>query len=412
MRPVVGVICEYDPFHIGHARQFALIRRQLPDAYIVCVMSGCFTQRGMPTLFAPAFRAETALRAGADAVLELPCAFAVREAENFAVGGVSLLNALGCVTHLSFGLETDNLPQLQAAAAVLETPDDLFTDTLRVSLANGSPFSAAQADAVAASLTADRGDDSTSPEALSHLLAQPNNILGICYLRALLRLKSSILPLPVLRVGRYHASALTREGYPSATAVRKAYLSDDLSAAEQACGYPLTGIPCHRPEALDTVLLHQLRGIDADALRALPDCTEGLENRIIKASRAAVNRADLLACLKTRRYTYARLNRLAAHALLGITTDLLTSHPLPEYARLLGFRRESRELLTAFYGSPIPIIAKAADGNPANPLYALDARAYDLWALGAGLPAGLMYKQKIVKYEYFTQRANPLETEI
>ena len=397
MRPVVGVICEYDPFHIGHARQFTLIRQQLSDAYIICVMSGCFTQRGMPALFAPAFRAEAALRAGADAVLELPCAFAVREAENFALGGVSLLNALGCVTHLSFGLETDNLPQLQAAAAVLETPDSVFSDTLHASLANGSPFSAAQAVAVASSLTAVHGIDFPSPDALSHLLAQPNNILGICYLRALLRLKSSILPLPVLRVGRYHASEFTREGFPSATAVRKAYLSDDFPAAEQACGYPLTGIPRHCPDALDTLLLYRLRSMDADALRTLPDCTEGLENRITKAARVAVSRTDLLARLKTRRYAYARLSRLATHALLGITTDLLTARPVPEYARLLGFRRESRELLTAFRGSSVPVIAKAADGNPANPLYALDARAYDLWALGAELPAGLMYRQKIVK---------------
>lgn len=160
MRPVVGVICEYDPFHIGHARQFTLIRQQLPDARIVCVMSGCFTQRGMPALFAPAFRAEAALRAGADVVLELPCTFAVREAENFALSGVSLLNALGCVTHLSFGLEMENLLQLQAAAAVLETPDGIFTDTLHALLAKGSPFSAAQAEAVAASLAAGRGNDS------------------------------------------------------------------------------------------------------------------------------------------------------------------------------------------------------------------------------------------------------------
>lgn len=397
MRPVVGVICEYDPFHIGHARQFTLIRQQLPDARIVCVMSGCFTQRGMPALFAPAFRAEAALRAGADVVLELPCTFAVREAENFALGGVSLLNALGCVTHLSFGLEMENLPQLQAAAAVLETPDGFFTDTLHALLAKGSPFSAAQAEAVAASLAAGRGNDSPPPEALSRLLSQPNNILGICYLRALLRLNSNILPLPVLRVGRYHANALTREGYPSATAVRKAYLSGDLSAAEQACGYSLTGIPCHRPEALDKVLLHQLRAMDADALRTLPDCTEGLENRILKAAHTAVSRADLLSRLKTRRYTYTRLNRLAAHALLGITAHLLAAHPLPEYARLLGFRQESRELLTTFRGSSVPVIAKAADGNSANPLYALDACAYDLWALGAGLPAGLMYQQRIVK---------------
>lgn len=127
MKTAVGIICEYDPFHRGHARQFALIREQLPDAPIVCLMSGCFTQRGMPALFSPAFRAQAALRAGAAMVLELPCAFSARDAEHFALGGVSIFDRLGCITHLSFGTENPDLEKLRRAAAILETPDDLFT---------------------------------------------------------------------------------------------------------------------------------------------------------------------------------------------------------------------------------------------------------------------------------------------
>jgi len=426
MRPTVGIICEYDPFHSGHARQFALVRQTLPDARIVCVMSGCFTQRGMPALFPPAFRAQAALRAGADAVLELPCAFAVREAENFALGGVSLLNALGFITHLSFGLEADALPQLQAAAALLEAPDPVFTQTLHSTLAKGLPFVKAQADATAAALAARananatlaahanmnaaltardganatlaaRVDAGASPEVMKRLLSQPNNILGVCYLRALMRLHCSIEPLTVLREGGYHEKALVADGYPSASAVRGAFLAGDLSAAENACGYSLADEPCHKPEALDAALLYQLRRMDAAELRALPDCSEGLECRVQKAAHLAVSRADLLTRLKTRRYAYARLNRLATHALLGVTADLLNAHPVPEYARLLGFRKDSRDVLTGFKQSRIPVIAKAADGDAHNPLYVLDERAYDLWALGAGLPAGLMYRNKMIK---------------
>jgi len=152
-------------------------------------------------------------------------------------------------------------------------------------------------------------------------------------------------------------------------------------------------VPCHRPEALDAVLIHRLREMDVAALRALPDCSEGLENRLLKAAREANGRTELLALLKTRRYAYARLNRLATHALLDATAALLDAHPLPEYVRLLGFRRDGRELLSDFRQSRIPVIAKAADGDRSNGLYALDERAYDLWALGAGLPAGQMYRQ-------------------
>ena len=419
MEPIVGIICEYDPFHRGHAHQFALIQEQLPNASIVCVMSGCFTQRGSPALFSPAFRAQAALRAGASLVLELPSAFAVREAENFALGGVALLNALGCITHLCFGCETDDLALMQSIAAILEQPDETFQAALRTSLCQGQPFVAAQASAIVAALLAqpNQEDHTVAPsphpmnltlgtnssprrslnaDAVAQFVTKPNNILGICYLRALRRLHSNIQPLPVQRIGEYHASTLASTGFPSASATRKAYLSGDVAAAEDACGYPLTGELAHPPEALDRVLLHRLRNMDATALRTLPGCSEGLENRLAKAAHEANGRKSLIMMLKTRRYAYARLNRLVSHALLGITADMLTQTPLPTYVRLLGLAQGHREMLTLLRQSDIPIIAKAADGNKADPLFALDVRAYDLWALGANLPAGFMYRQPIV----------------
>ncbi|MDD3411635.1 MAG: nucleotidyltransferase family protein [Eubacteriales bacterium] len=378
MEPVVGVICEYDPFHRGHARQYALIRERLPGARIVCVMSGCFTQRGMPALFAPRFRAEAALRAGADLVLELPCAFAVREAENFALGGVSVLDQLGFVTHLSFGVEHDEPEALARAAALCEQPTQAYRADLRALLSEGRSLAAAQGAALARAL----------PESAA-LFAAPNDILALCYLRALLRLQSDMQPLPVLREGDYHAQSIGL--WPSASAVRKALLAGDRAAAEAACGYALDA-PLHAPSALDKALLYRLRGMSAAELRALPDCTEGLENRLLTAARGATDRETLLSALKTKRYAYARLNRLLTHALLGVTGELLQSQPVPSYARLLGFRKESEALLSRLKQSKIPVVAKAADGDFGDPFYQLDERAYDLWALGANQPAGLMQR--------------------
>ena len=403
MQPIVGIICEYDPFHLGHARQFALIKAKLPNARILCVMSGCFTQRGSAALFPPAFRAHAALRAGASMVLELPCAFALRDAENFALGGVSLLHQLGFVTHLSFGMEDDALPFATEVAALLENPSPIFTQALHAALATGKSFAAAQAQAVACAYA--DSSPSTAPQApialslqdtVSAAMAKPNNILGICYLRALRRLGSTILPLPVKRIGDYHASSLAASGFPSASATRKAFLAGDTAAAEAACGYPLTGVPHHRPEALDTVLLHKLRSMSTKAIQALPDCSEGLENRIAALASRATTRASLLTSIKTRRYARARLNRLLSHALLDMDATLLANHPQPHYARLLGFRKADEPCLAALRHSGIRIIAKAAHGDMREPLYALDHRAYDLWALGAGLPAGLMMRQEIV----------------
>lgn len=387
MKTAVGIICEYDPFHRGHARQFALIREQLPDAPIVCLMSGCFTQRGMPALFSPAFRAKAALRAGAAMVLELPCAFSARDAEHFALGGVSILDRLGCITHLSFGTEDPDLNRLRLAAAVLENPDEPFRLALRRALAEGKPFAAAQAGGIAA---ATRDTDTAA------LLARPNNILAVCYLRALKRLQSGIVPLPVRREGDYHGTALDSPGWPSASAARRAFLAGEPAAAEAACGYPLHDAAIHRPGALDPLLLDAVRSMSPEELRRLPDCTEGLENRLKKAAAEATSRESLLELLKTKRYTRARLNRLLTHALLGMRAELLGEHPLPGSVRLLGFRRDCERHLAMFRDSRIPVIAKASDGDRANPLHRLDERAYDLWALGAKLPAGMLYRQPIV----------------
>ncbi len=383
MRPVVGIICEYDPFHRGHAHQFELFREQLPDALIVCLMSGCFTQRGMPAVHQPRARAEAALRAGADLVLELPTAFAVRDAEHFALGGVDIFTKLGFVTHLSFGAEDDDLSLLHQASALLESPTADFENALHASLAEGLSFAAAQGAALSKCL----GDEER--------WSRPNNILALCYLRAILRMNSPLIPLPVRREGDYHAKALDANPWPSASAVRQALLNGDQAAANAACGYELPLSPICRPDALDQLLLWKLRTASAGQLLQLPDCTEGLENRLKTCAGQAVSREELLALLKTRRYAHARLSRLCTHALLDITADFLAQNAHPTYVRLLGLRRGANEATALLKQSGLKVIAKAADGDENDPLFQLDLRAYELWALGAGLPAGLMYRQGV-----------------
>lgn len=386
MQATVGIICEYDPFHRGHVRQFQLIRERLPGARIVCLMSGVFTQRGMPALHAPGARVRAALMAGADIVLELPCAFSVRDAEHFALGGVSALDKLGFITHLSFGAE-DAVDALAPAAALLESPTPAFKQALNEALGRGLSFAAAQGAALCACLPA-QGDAASPWE-------KPNNILALCYLRAIKRLKSQLLPLPVRREGDYHANSLDAPGYPSATAVRAALLREDFAEAARACGYMPLRKPVCRPDALDLLLLHTLRNADAAELGCLPDCAEGLENRLKACAARAGSREELLSMLKTRRYTRARLNRLLCHALLHIDAALLAAHPEPEYVRLLGLRRGADELTARLRLSRLPVVSKAADADMENPLMKLDVRAYELWALGAGAAQGLMFTQGV-----------------
>jgi predicted nucleotidyltransferase len=314
------------------------------------------------------------------------------------------------VTHLSYGVEDSSI-DLEAAARLREEPTEQFTAMLRWELDKGCSLAAAQGAARAACL-------GNGQDAASALWEQPNLILALCYHRALLRLNSPLQPLPVKRQGGYHDAVLpvadaaahisgslpesTHTVYPSATAVRHAYLSGDISAAEAACGYVLPAAgdvqPVCRPNALDSVLLYRLRAMTPEQLQALPLCTEGLEHRMTAAVHQATSRETLLEALKTKRYARAGLSRLCTHGLLDVTQELLEAHPLPEYVRLLGFRKESAHLLSCLRESSIPVISKAADGNLQNPLYALDNTAYDLWALGAGLPAGLMMRSQVVRF--------------
>lgn len=388
---VVGVIAEYNPFHLGHAHHLAQARKLARADAVVVVMSSVFTQRGDAAILSPSERARMALAAGADAVFALPSAWAVRDAEHFALGGAAILSGLGCDA-ISFGTEVADLPLMHRAAALLEQPDASFRAHVQALLNEGLPHPAAISAAM----------DAVSP-GCGTLLSQPNSTLAVCYLRALLRLNASMEAVPVPRIGSYHASALDAP-LPSATALRGAILRGDwrsVSSAmpEEACSIlrqAAAGGRIHPPSALDAALLYRLRTMTTAEYAALPDISEGIENRLMTAAQTARTRDELLQTAKTRRYPYARLSRLATHALLDFTDGQFTREPLPEAAWLLGFRREARELFTHFRANAsLPIISKASGLDRSLPWVAAELRAYDIWALGAGLPSGLALTQGV-----------------
>ena len=378
---VCGIIAEYDPFHKGHERHLLLAREKSGADYVICVISGSFTQRGAPALLSAHHRAEMALRCGADAVLQLPYAFSVREAESFALGGVCILTALNCVTHLSFGSETDDISLLQAAAQLLEQPDDAFTTALLSSLKKGLSFAAAQGQALKAALGPD-----------AEALNAPNAALALSYLRAIRRLNSALIPVPVLRTQDYHA--LEMEAYPSATALRGAILRGDWEGAERAV--PPAALPVLKraireglcpPGGLDAILRHTLLTADKEKIALWPGVDEGLEDRILAAAKTEVSREALINAVKTRRYTQGRISRALCHGMLGVTKASLPA--LPDHARILGFRESARPLLRAMQKSGFPLITRPARADCAG----LDIRADELRAIAAGRPLGGTYRR-------------------
>lgn len=378
---VCGVIAEYDPFHKGHERHLRLAREKTQADFIVCVMSGFYTQRGMPALLPPSVRAEMVLRCGADVVLQMPAAFSVREGDVFARGGVEILQRLGCVDALSFGSEVADERLLRQAAAMLENGDEAFEELVRKGLSEGLSYAASRGRAL---------EEKLGPDARA--LSRPNAALGLSYLRALMQLKSSMQVAAVAREADYHADEM--EAYPSATAVRGAVLRGDWQAVQQAvpsqAWEPFSralqeGALCH-PRQMDGLVRHVLMQLGEEGIARLPGVDEGLESRIYQAAREHTGREAILQAVKTRRYTRGRIARALCWAVLGKEKNWLPAHPA--CVQVLGFREKARPLMRKMQEGDMPLVMRPAREKE----MAWDLHAADLWYAMAGLEAGRQYR--------------------
>ena len=371
----VGIICEYNPFHSGH--EFHIRRaRECSGLPVVCVMSGHFVQRGEAAVMNKFARAEAAVSCGADLVLELPLPWACAGAQRFAEGGVGLLSATGIVSHLAFGSESADLKAITAAAQL--TDDQTVNARIRAFLASGMGYAAARERAV-------READPTA----GATLASPNDILGVEYVRAILRHGYPLTPLPILRHGASH------DGSPAGRFASASHLRGLLRAGrgdEAFMFLPGASIRIFNrerdagrapvdPAALDTAILSVLRRMTAADFAALPGSSEGLEFSLAKAAKEAVDPADFCARVKTRRYSHARMRRICMAALLGLTRDM-TDIAVP-YARVLALNDTGRALLREI--RTIPVVTKAADGRASGGTAArylsLEAQADALFSL-------------------------------
>ena len=378
---VCAVICEYNPFHNGHARHLTLAREKSGADFMLCLMSGALTQRGAFARHDKWLRARMALLGGADLVLELPCRFACAPAPDFASGGVALLRALGVVTHLSFGCEAQSLDILFAARDALRNESPAFQSVLKDALDRGLPYPRARALAA---------ESASGLSGLAEQIALPNAALALEYLQAL---PDGISAVPILREGcGYHDSSPSP--LASATGVRAALTMGDVQTAGAAVPFPEELLSAeqrgefHSEDALTQALFYRLRTMDAASLRDIVGMDEGLEYRFLRAAQTAASREELIAAIKSKRYTHARLSRLCAHILLGVSRDFTAEHRTPTYARVLGFRKDAAPLLRAIKAhASIPLVTKAAAFDRADPLFSLDVRAQDLWSLGVSNPA-------------------------
>ena len=372
---IAGIICEYNPFHNGHAHQLAVLREA---GYApVCVMSGDYVQRGEPAVIPAAARAEAAVRCGAALVLELPPSYALRSAEGFADGGVELLDRLGCAEALCFGSESGDAETLLATAQTLLSPE--LVPLLKQELAGGASFPAARQRALerlgapGAALPAARA---AAAEALcpgaGAVLRAPNDILGVEYCKALLRRGSAMRPTVLHRAGDYHGGSAADA--PSASFLRgQADWTDYMPEAARAVQ---AAAPRYRLAAGERAVLARLRAMGEDEFAALPYGSEGLWQKVMHACRTEASLEGILAAAKSKRYPRTRLMRMLLCAFLGLTAeDLAAEAP---YVRILGFRDRGRQALREM-SSRLPL-AHAGQGME-SPYFALEQRCERLYGL-------------------------------
>ena len=358
---IVGILCEYNPLHLGHAKQLSAIRgASAEETAIVCLMSGNFVQRGYPAIFDKALRARAALEAGADLVLELPVQYALSSAEGFAAGAVSILGKF--CDEMSFGAEHPDAAGLMATAQALLSPD--FSRHLRTHLDAGLSFPAARARALS-----DMG-------AQEHLVSSPNDILAVEYCKAILAQNSPMRPAPIRRAGSYHDVSADPEN-PSATALR-ALIENEMDFRPYVPTALFADAPIHTLKNGERAMLARLRTMTDAEFEALPYGSEGLWRKLMHECRQKNTLEDILTAVKSKRYTRSRLDRMVMCAFLGLTKDDLAS-PAP-YCRVLGFTKRGQQVLhTAKERTPIYNVGQRID----SPQWALEQRCNDLYGLFA-----------------------------
>lgn len=377
---IVGIVSEYNPFHLGHKYHVEMSRELAGADAVVCVMSGDFVQRGEPAAFSKHARAKAAVRCGVDLVIELPLPWALSSAEGFSRGAVALLDSLGVVTHLSFGSECGDLQALDLAARALLRPE--MDEMILAKLCGGQSYAAARQAALETVL----GED-------AKIIETPNNILAVEYLKAVTSLGAGLEPVTVLRQGAGHDEALG-VGVKSASDLRSRLArGDNISRfVPEACAQVLAeearfGRSFVSVSALETAMLSRLRMLGEGYYAKLPGAGEGLYSRLCAAAWAQPTVEAVLAEAKSKRYAMSRLRRMLMCAALGVTEEM--QRGLPPYARILALNGKGREVLRqAGECARLPIITKPAAVRGLSRgcigLFELGSMAHDFYVLGYG----------------------------
>ena len=348
MSKVLGIIAEYNPFHNGHLYHLEESKKITGSKYVVAVISGNFTQRGDTSIIDKWTKTKMALDNGCDLVIELPLIYSISSAENFAAGGVKILNSLKVVDYISFGAETSDVNILDKIANILYEEPKEYKSLLASQLNKGMSFPKARQNALMMYLNDIRDYAET--------LSAPNNILGIEYIKSLKKLKSKIVPVPIERYETGYNDLSYTSDIASASAIRNIVKNggfQPLKSLIPKTSFQLLtnqiklGQNINDLSVFEKQIIYNLRVMSINEIANLPDVSEGLEYALKKAASVSNTLDDLIENIKSKRYTLTRIRRILLYSLLKLTKkDMEISKKVNPYIRVLGFNSKGKYLLS------------------------------------------------------------------
>lgn len=345
-----GIIVEYNPFHNGHAYHVQQTKKLTQADVIIAVMSGPFLQRGEPALVSKWYRTKMALANGIDLVIELPYAFATQKAETFANGAISILHALGA-SDICFGSENGQIQHFYNTIAAQQKEQDTFNHLVQKFMQTGNSYAKATSEAFA----------HIQQHANTVDMSQPNNILGLHYIDAILAQQSPMHAHTIQRfAAHYHDETFQNERIASATSIRKQILNENGSfttirpfvpnrTASLLEEYKQTYKTLHQWESYFPFFKYKLMTMSPSELQHIYEIEEGLEHRILSKIYNAPSYLTFMEALKTKRYTWTRLQRACTHILTHTTKEGIERANIQEhapYVRLLGMSQKGQAYIS------------------------------------------------------------------
>ena len=396
----IGIIAEYNPFHNGHLYQIQKAKELTGADTVIAVMSGNFTQRGETSLINKFEKAKMALQNEVDMVIELPTIYSISSAENFALGGVKILNEIGNIDYLVFGIEEENLEKLQAIADVLVNEDNEFKRNIKEELNKGNSYPKAREIALKKVLLS---------ENVENIMQKPNNILAIEYLKALKTTNSKIKPIAIKRKNTMHNDENINENYASGTYIRKLFIENNFNEIrkvvpkytyERLLELKNQGAYVSSINDFSDIVIYKIRTMTKEEISQIADVNEGLENIIKLASTTCKTIDEIVEKVSTKRYTKTRISRILTYILLDITkSEIEQSKNANPYIRVLGINKKFEGILKTINNDKlITSLKKFEENNGENQLLNIDKKATEIYTIKypKSVQANLDYTSKFI----------------